>query len=393
MLKENKAGKILYLVEQRRNLHCTSTFTMNHEVDGALLQKALDDTLKVYPLVNQNLVFEDGKLYFAPNAHKAEVIHLDGGITPGSERLNGHQFYVTYFENRIRVCVSHGITDGGGFFEFGNTLVHRYLCEKEGRNIYAPAVRKIEDGAFEDDLIDFYTLDFNDSLKENTYQIESACYTLPEAISKGENIVSILTVDESDFIALTKKYASSVSVFVFYLIAKAIYALRSDASSQNIMARITVNARNILGLPHNQLNCSLGAHLSLCLEDTGESKTAQTLAWLKQSLKEQLSQENIVHDAAVLAATGQFKSELHPTVSISYMGKVDLGEMNQLIDDFSIIEGEFHKINLFSYNGRMKLFFHLGAGSFDYANAVRKILAEHNIDSQVTENIILAPEA
>lgn len=389
---ENKSGKILYFVEQKRNLHCTAIFTMNDKIDPNILNESLKSVLTIYKFVSKDLLLKDNILYFVNNDRPVSVINDKDGVLFGSERISRHQFYVSYYENQIRISISHAITDGGGLFDFSKALILDYLERLTGKHLEATLVRRVEEGTYQDDDVDFYNLDYSKVEPSEANGYEKECFTLPETKEQGEFTLANLYINESKFMEIVKKYETSVPAFLFYLFAKAAYRLNKEYEEENVLARITADVRKILGIPHSQLNCSLAAHLSLKYDDLKEENLPNTLKALKTTIRNQLQPDVVKYEASVLAKTGMYKPGLHPTISISYMGRVDFGEMSPYINDFSIIEGEYHKINFFSLNGQFKIAFHIGKGSKKYADEISKLLKEYNIDSSVSEQIILQKE-
>ncbi len=129
--KIDNAGKIFRSVSKESN---TSIFRismiMNENVEGELLQKALDTVLVRFPTLAVKLqkgVFWD---YLNQNNQKLLVQREEQyPCCPLKvNESNGFLLRVIYYNRRIAVEVFHSLTDGTGAVEFLKTLVYQYLC-------------------------------------------------------------------------------------------------------------------------------------------------------------------------------------------------------------------------------------------------------------------------
>ena len=389
--QKNESGTPLWGVEKGRQVHTRTTVTMDHTVDPEVLQRALDETLKVYPILQCSTVLEDGAVWFVPNDVPCKVRKEIKPVVPGSDELDGHTFYVACEGNRIRLCVSHVVTDGGGVFAFQRTLFYYYACFLDGKT-YDNTGIQVKPGEHRD--ADFWTMDYSDVKPVPAESFEKIGYVLPEmAESKNEvYYLSTVTVPEEQFIRMSKERNTSPAVMIFLLFAEAVYRVREDAADQPIAGRITADARRALGIPDTFRNCSLGAQLSVRREDFGEDADEGLAEKLRASLRTQTSEEMLRYAAKNVAETRSFPRDLKPTVSISYMGSLSFGPCDEHIREVHMAEGEFHKINACTFRGEFRILLHTGSGSETYAQAMADILREKGLEAAVSSNEILEKE-
>ena len=102
------------------------------EIDGALLQQALDMTVSRMPYLSDTLTVEGGCVYYAKNplpmkaAHTAELRRLGGRET------NWHMLDLTWNGNITWFSMFHGFCDGQGINAFLESVLYHYYCLKDG---------------------------------------------------------------------------------------------------------------------------------------------------------------------------------------------------------------------------------------------------------------------
>ncbi len=391
MKRKAGAGSILYQVDSARNLPAVVKVCFDEEISESCMKEALKKTLKVYPLANAGVEFSDGNVWLIDNHQPLELLHQKQCIRPGSDKLNKHWTCVNYDGNALYVIVSHAITDGRGMLWFTETLTYYYCCLKYQKN-YAPAddARTEIGGTYPDDETDYWEMDYSDVLPVPKAEYQKVGYVLPENKNKKNEKKSYvkLTVPESAFMEFVRKNGTSPSVMMYLLFAMAVYQTRPEAE-EPIVARLTVDARKNLDIPHSFFNCSLGAHFSVNRQMISNTEFSELCQKLRKSLKAQNTPEYLRCMAKELVEEKALLPDVKPTVSVSYMGKVPFGEYQEHITDFLMAEEEFHKINAYAYHHEFHLILNFGSGSSMYGAAMADILKQNGIPVQQSEMIFL----
>ncbi|MCR4797610.1 MAG: hypothetical protein K5853_04085 [Lachnospiraceae bacterium] len=155
---------------------------LNEEVEGALLQEALDILLPKIPGFNLRLRTGFFWYYLEENGKPAPRVVEENTypcrrIYPN--RNNNYLFRVTYFKNRINIEVFHALADGMGGAVFLRELTYQYLRLKH------PALRE----KFGDGLSEETSLDREDSYKANYKKASKSVYKTKRAfLFKGEKL-------------------------------------------------------------------------------------------------------------------------------------------------------------------------------------------------------------
>jgi len=387
----NKAGLPLYRVENGRRLHNVFEILMDENIDPVHLKKAVDDAVSLYPPVGYSVAFEDGMTYFEDNNKDIVIPESSTGIIPGSPALNGHMFCVSYKGNRIRSCVSHMITDGGGMNRFASALIHSYCKYHYGISWNLP--EKLPDEVL---LQDFWNLDYSDvdDIEEEVFEKQG--FVLPETVTGKENGTNrnmcVVRVPENSFMDYVRANGTSASVMLFLLLAKAIYETCPEAKGQPVAGRITVNARKQLGIPDSFVNCSLGGQISVTDDEIMEDGFGMVGPKLRASVKRQTSPEYLRYIAKGIAETQSFPRDLRPAFTLSYMGAIDLSDLKGHVKDVLLYEGEVHKLNVYTFGGDFRFIFHFSEGSAKYAQGVADILKREGISAECDDMVILPEE-
>ena len=133
--RKNEAGQN-FLAQAEAGLFMQFEFELNEAADPELLGQAWRRTLDDCPFFERTLVEEDGQLFFAPHHSdcRVERIQLEGAadILPGPS-FGSDLAWVRTAENRIRIGVSHALTDGVGINMFSRLLLYHYFCLKDGK--------------------------------------------------------------------------------------------------------------------------------------------------------------------------------------------------------------------------------------------------------------------
>ena len=111
------------------------TCEMNEDIDPFILQTALDNTLKQFPVFQSTL--KRGLFWYYLESSGIEPIVKQESKPPCSTLYIDKEqllFEVTYYKDRISLEAHHSLTDGTGAFEFMQNLVLHYLTIKYPQN-------------------------------------------------------------------------------------------------------------------------------------------------------------------------------------------------------------------------------------------------------------------
>ena len=391
MTRKNVAGTMMWKIEEARNIHLTLIIIMDKPIEGEALGKAAEDALEAWPLFRCGAALKEGVPYYVPNDRPVAIMQGREIHAPGSAALNGHMFHLGYQDDKIYLTCSHVITDGQGMLRFMKTLVYAYVCHAYGQ---IPVTKDFrwKDESYSDDYADLWEQDYSKDAPAADEPVPQPAYVLPENANHGgrNDIVGRFFVPKDEFLAFVKKQQSSTSVIMFGIFAKAVYSVREVTLP--IVARITANVRDALGIPHAMPNCSMGAHFALNPADVSDRAFAATMAAMKKSLKRQTSSEAIRGQARSLLDRGLCYPPIHTTCSIAYFGHLDFAFCGGHVKDFTLYEGEQHKINVVEMDGVFRFVLHLGEKTEEYARAMADVLRGFGVSVKMGDCVAVPKE-
>ena len=99
---------------------------MKKEVNGEILNLAIEDTLQRYPYFGVRFEEREGDFFAVKNENPLVAVNTEGFIPLGGHSNNYHLMGVTYWKNSLKLSFHHGLTDGRGAKNFLELLVRFY---------------------------------------------------------------------------------------------------------------------------------------------------------------------------------------------------------------------------------------------------------------------------
>ena len=186
---------------------------LTETVDPAVLQQAVNQTIKRFPSFAQRL--RRGMFwYYFEEINATLRIQRDAGnpcVRMNFKENSGYMLRVRYYENRIAVEFFHALTDGSGATVFLMTLVAEYLALKYGAVI--PRNEKILDCSEKPKLEEVEDAFFRFQRGIGRVAKEQSAFRIP---GTEENFLHIVTgiLDIKEVLALAKKYGCTLTEFL-----------------------------------------------------------------------------------------------------------------------------------------------------------------------------------
>ena len=268
-------------------------FEVSHreEIDGELLQQALDKTTRRMPYVTDTLEIENGAIYFAKNPLPMEAAHTAQIRRVGGAETNYHLIDLTWNENKTWFSVFHGLCDGQGFDFFVESVLYHYYCLKDGVDYEPNGIRSEHSRITNAETADCYTISYPvpPDFAMPGRRPRVAAYHLPEIIPNpgGEILEYSFRIPSTELIESVKANATSPVVLLGMMVSEAILRVHPDADLP-IMANIPISVRQMLGLEDTFKNCSSMITLPVGGTPMDALPFAERAAQLRAMLKQQL---------------------------------------------------------------------------------------------------------
>lgn len=208
-------------------------------VDPKMLNKALKETLKEFPLFKSTL--KKGFFwYYLEKSNLVPVVEEENKM-PCEELKDGLLFKVTYYKKRINIEVNHALTDGTGTLSFLQVLIKNYETYKHNvsKDLIVDNVSIIDREV--DSYVKYYKKVKLVQKKEDpfAYKIKGKIY--PE---NGLKIIE-LVMSTKDVLKLSKEKGRTITEYLTAILLKSVSETMSYKDKKKpVVIQVPVNLRN-----------------------------------------------------------------------------------------------------------------------------------------------------
>lgn len=220
---------------------------LKEEIDGDLLQRALDKTMEVYPLFRS--VLRKGFFWFYLEKSGLQPIVSEESKAPCSSLYVRDKktllFEVTYYKNRINFEVYHAMTDGTGATQFLKELVKNYLLLSHPDKLSDPGPLSEEDLTSQDKEDDSFYKYYMKTGRKREKEKSDKAYQLHGPKTEVENMMIVEgKVSASALLAKAREYGVSITVFLTAVFLCAIHREMSPRQEKKpVILMVPVNLR------------------------------------------------------------------------------------------------------------------------------------------------------
>ena len=339
----------------------TVEITHRNPVDGTLLQRALDRTIRRMPYLSDTFVIEHGVVYYAKNPLPMEAAHVAGIRHVGGSETNYHMLDVTYDGNVTWFSMYHGFCDGQGIYTFLESVLYHYYCMKDGVEYDPNGIRCDSTEATEAETFEPYSREYPVSPGFSMARTEMPTpYHLPEIVPNrgGEVFEYGFSLPSEAFMRFVKAKGASPSVMLSMLVGEAIQRLHPDADAP-IFVNIPVSVRRQLGCEETFKNCSSRVVLPVA----GTPMDALPFEQLKKP--------------------ATFFSVQHDTFYIDYIGSMHRTGYSEQITDVRFLcapaGGKTLHLNIIEHNGEFRITCLACNDIPTVADALEQVLKDHDL--------------
>ncbi|MDO4983188.1 MAG: alpha/beta fold hydrolase [Eubacteriales bacterium] len=323
---------------------------LDEPVDAEVFEKAAHLTVDRFPYFKvKQALSEDGSRYvLEENDLPFPVREKNGYVDVFSDEANGYLFTLSYFNRHIFSKLFHGLTDGGGLTAMIRTLLKTYFELKDGRSFDCPGVKSAWDTPREEEWKDPMECLREVNREFHLRKQESFTFSEEKIDSKNARLYSF-SVPEKVLVDYARRYEGGVSGAIALTLARAIDCLELE-NELPIRIACPIDMRKVLGCDETLRNCTKSAAYT-------HSHTLRSMSYenqlsvLKGQMMIQSSEEHqlprCMKDKAELKElnslpTVEQKRQLFSEVRlkndpiVSYLGRFDMGELNDRIANVMI---------------------------------------------------------
>lgn len=325
---------------------------MKDKVDGQILKKSVDSSMKRYPYFGVRLKRGAEEYVFEKNERPVAVVHSSRGVELSSEDSNFHLLSFSWYEDRIELFVSHALTDGTGLYEFLKTVLYYYCTDRYHKDLFVPGVRKITDEIPIEEW-ENPALNIEEIEPENNGELLPGLNITEEAglSYEKEKTAYHIAVAESQLMSFIHEKDGSPATILALLLSRGLASLFPE-SSDMIRVSLCINLRKGMEnrVTHHCLvggiwleylkkirdwsfDTQMTAYRGRLFTESMDEKLLAAISNLNRQSREILSLKT---DEERVRRMEQIQNEVRhlQTATISYVGKANFGDIEQYISDY-----------------------------------------------------------
>lgn len=219
---------------------------LKEEVDGEILQKALDMTIEKYPMF-QSVLRKGFFWYYLEHRDLKAVVHKEE--KPPCSKLyipdkKALLFEVSYHKNRINFEVFHALTDGTGAMHFLQEIVQDYLILAHPE-MNLPEIPGLEKATVKDMEEDSFSQYYSSDIPKNKEKKPTAAQLKGEKLSHEDMHITEVVIPVKETLAKAREYGVSITILLTAMMLCAIHEeIPKSRQKKPIVLVVPVNLRN-----------------------------------------------------------------------------------------------------------------------------------------------------
>ena len=265
---------------------------LKETVDGEVLQQALDQTIKKYPLFQA--VLRKGLFWFYLERRDIHAIVKQEKRPPCSSLYIPDKksllFQVSYHNNRMNFEVFHGLTDGTGAMNFLEELVQNYLILAHPET-ELPRVEHEEEITPGDQEEDSFSQYYSSEIPRNKEKKPAAVKLKGEKLVHSDMDITEVILNVKETLAKARSYGVSITILLTAMLLCSIQEeIPRNRQKKPVTLMIPVNLRNYF--PSQSMGNFFGwIEVGYVFEE--DTSFEEVLASVKQQFQEQLQKDKI----------------------------------------------------------------------------------------------------
>ena len=265
---------------------------LKETVDGEVLQQALDQTMKKYPLFQA--VLRKGLFWFYLERRDIHATVKQEKRPPCSSLYIPDKksllFQVSYHNNRMNFEVFHGLTDGTGAMNFLEELVQNYLILAHPET-ELPRVEHEEEITPGDQEEDSFSQYYSSEIPRNKEKKPAAVKLKGEKLVHSDMAITEVILNVKETLAKARSYGVSITILLTAMLLCSIQEeIPRNRQKKPVTLMIPVNLRNYF--PSQSMGNFFGwIEVGYVFEE--DTSFEEVLASVKQQFQKQLQKDRI----------------------------------------------------------------------------------------------------
>ena len=341
---------------------------LDEDVDAQILEEAALEAFKRFPYFSVQVGLDKAENYVLENNERPLKVFPEPNrrIMLASDEVNGHLFVITYRDDSIWFNCSHSICGGYGVMFWVKATLYQYLCRKYGA-MEAPKDIKLPD---------------TDATEGEYYYPDAALLPKDEPITRytgGDSNLAIgrmirhlvnpfaknnyyyeINIPSGPFMDYAKSIDGSPNTIIVAMMYKAMSRLFKEKKGEFISARVAADYRDDIGASQSYRDFVRFIHVKYdwSMKDESIAKlnmrargalitqnqpelSFERFRKLNQAHKEIDRQPTLKQKRKCASKNSTFRSDPRDVYTVSYVGELNLGEMERYIKGiYNITDGD-----------------------------------------------------
>ncbi|MBS7578227.1 MULTISPECIES: hypothetical protein [unclassified Enterococcus] len=324
---------------------------MKDRIDQSCLEKAAEKSFQRFDYLTQSFYESAGDFYLIENRKPLNIRRSATLLPLGGRAVNYHLIDLHFWQSKIFISYHHGLCDGRGIMPFVRTILYYYSILRYDRLFPDVAVQKAGSPYLVNELKEPGFVEIAQNPQAESVEIIKNGYSLPEAAEQETRLSfsykTALKINNQSLLSYSKSIGATPALAFALLFAKAINNQRPASEMTAVNCNLIVDLRAGAGLENSFRNCV--SSLSLNFEAGDEKAAEATIKRHRQQLNDYKKQENLQQELGKIqglsnqldlldnfrakqAKLSFFDNLLSDTFILSYIGKIDLGEIERKIE-------------------------------------------------------------
>lgn len=393
----------------RVTLNIRAVFTLKENVEGSVLNAAVQKAITRYPYLRVKLEVKGQEILLVPNESPVAVYENTGKTLPlcGPE-ANGCLLSVDYSGNTIGFNTSHMLAGGFGCMRWFKTVLWQYFSDLYGVDLNVPGLLRPGTPVEPDE----YVFPAEDALAGVTPQLHPdavpghfimedymMAYTNPE---KASDSYYVLRIPQAELMDAARKNQASPATFFAAVMGRAFQRLNLP-HQQPIGIKIAHNYQAAVGCTNT--GCDLVRMIYASYPDElASAPLSELCAVARQAVAGQCSPENIayslqelyarhtaINSQPTLAEKFSCTEKVRPgtgtilsTGTVSYTGRQDWGELTPYLTALHMIWASNLTVEMITLGNDFFITLNQIIKDTKYLDSMLAVLAEESITPEVT---------
>ncbi len=372
--------------DEHEPVHPAIRAELKDNIDPEILEKAWEDTKKVYPLIDLIPDDYDEEVLFFKSEGESKPIKSKNALKLVSDAVKYRGVSLTYFVNTASLSAYHSVVDEKGLIEIFRTLMNFYISAFKETAADVPSVmtknnRKPEEYYIQNTMllsndyapqpIKLYR-DIREIFNDTSVVSDENC-----AVTSGELDIPFSSYDE-----LCKKYGVSADEMFVYAMAKSVYEMYPE-ERKKLSFGVMTDFRSTFDVPETIAPCSKKMPVVLTYEDVCGQDMKNALENIS-GIRNYQKSDDYIRSHVALENTYSVLNIRNACLSVNFCGEFEIGENTSYIQNITMTDYSIRSVFMIRLGDNIKVSFQYGNATGKYMDAVKKTLDGFGIQSKIT---------